>query len=73
MCSAWIEPQINVRRPARRVMLTGAFLCLPLVACPRQPQAPAAILLNRLFPPTIFIPISGPLNFLTSFIPWYEI
>lgn len=36
MCSAWIEPQINVRRPARRVMLTGAFLCLPLVAYPRQ-------------------------------------
>ncbi|EPH6061316.1 hypothetical protein ACS0MY_004692, partial [Escherichia coli] len=34
MCSAWIEPQINVKRLAGRVMLTGAFLYLPLVFMP---------------------------------------
>ncbi|EOL0871135.1 hypothetical protein ABK576_RS24825, partial [Escherichia coli] len=33
-CSAWIEPQINVKRLAGRVMLTGAFLYLPLVFMP---------------------------------------
>ncbi|EOL5002874.1 hypothetical protein ACFMEC_RS24675, partial [Escherichia coli] len=32
--SAWIEPQINVKRLAGRVMLTGAFLYLPLVFMP---------------------------------------
>ncbi len=56
-------------------MLTGAFLYLPLVFMPEADSLkhPQQFYLTCLFPQTIFIRISRPLNFLTSFIPWYEI
>ena len=63
MCSVWIEPQINVKRLAGRVMLTGAFLYLPLVFMPEADSLkhPQQFYLTLLFPQTVFIP-SGKLN-----------
>ncbi|EOC3364566.1 TPA: hypothetical protein ACHWLF_004994, partial [Escherichia coli] len=63
MCSAWIEPQINVKRLAGRVMLTGAFLYLPLVFMPEADSLkhPLQFYLTILFPQTVFIP-SGKSN-----------
>ncbi len=63
MCSVWIEPQINVKRLAGRVMLTGAFLYLPLVFMPEADSLkhPQQFYLTPLFPQTVFIP-SGKLN-----------
>ncbi|ABY49932.1 hypothetical protein pMIN27_79 [Escherichia phage Min27] len=57
MCSAWIEPQINVKRLAGRVMLTGAFLYLPLVFMPEADSLkhPQQFHLTLLFPQTVFI------------------
>ncbi|ENT7638458.1 hypothetical protein ACE47K_005169, partial [Escherichia coli] len=59
----WIEPQINVKRLAGRVMLTGAFLYLPLVFMPEADSLkhPLQFYLTILFPQTVFIP-SGKSN-----------
>ncbi|EOW4957986.1 hypothetical protein ACOYZX_005226, partial [Escherichia coli] len=58
-----IEPQINVKRLAGRVMLTGAFLYLPLVFMPEADSLkhPLQFYLTILFPQTVFIP-SGKSN-----------
>ncbi|EOY2677915.1 hypothetical protein ACP3BI_004865, partial [Escherichia coli] len=56
-------PQINVKRLAGRVMLTGAFLYLPLVFMPEADSLkhPLQFYLTLLFPQTVFIP-SGKSN-----------
>ncbi|EPV3168204.1 hypothetical protein ACV3DN_005075, partial [Escherichia coli] len=55
--------QINVKRLAGRVMLTGAFLYLPLVFMPEADSLkhPQQFYLTILFPQTVFIP-SGKSN-----------
>ncbi|ENU2318296.1 hypothetical protein, partial [Escherichia coli] len=54
---------INVKRLAGRVMLTGAFLYLPLVFMPEADSLkhPQQFYLTILFPQTVFIP-SGKSN-----------
>ncbi|OVD40043.1 hypothetical protein UQ23_19725 [Escherichia coli] len=56
-------PQINVKRLAGRVMLTGAFLYLPLVFMPEADSLkhPQQFYLTLALPQTVFIP-SGKSN-----------
>ncbi|EOD1791193.1 hypothetical protein ACJGZ3_005230, partial [Escherichia coli] len=52
-------PQINVKRPARRVMLTGAFLCLPYGGMPEADSLkhPQQFYLTLLSPQIILSPM----------------
>ncbi|MFY3768049.1 hypothetical protein, partial [Escherichia coli] len=54
---------INVKRLAGRVMLTGAFLCLPYSGMPEADSLkhPQQFYLTILFPQIVFIP-SGKSN-----------
>lgn len=67
-------PQFNVKRPARRRMLTGAFLCLPFTNAPgKQPQAPAAIVLNALCYASYLSASTQLLCIISAFITLYPI
>ncbi|WP_205730842.1 hypothetical protein, partial [Escherichia coli] len=61
--SRWFGSRLKVMRRAGRVMLTGAFLYLPLVFMPEADSLkhPQQFYLTILFPQTVFIP-SGKSN-----------